>query len=129
MLLEQLNRSHIDAIVRCDGGKGWKNDRASWEQTAQEVEAGGRIVMVAPSGEAVCGYGSLLWHPDYPPFRAAGIPEIHDIATARAFRRQGVATKLISAFERIAAERGCAAVGLGVGLYADYGRHNASMWR
>lgn len=66
MLLQQLNRSHIDAIVRCDGGNGWKNDRASWEQTAQEVEAGGRIVMVARSGEAVCGYGSLLWHPDYP---------------------------------------------------------------
>lgn len=77
--------------------------------------------MVAVRGSAVVAYGSLLWQSAYSAFARAGIPEIHDVAVAHEFRGQGVATHLISEFERLAGARGCVAIGLGVGLYGDYG--------
>jgi GNAT superfamily N-acetyltransferase len=37
------------------------------------------------------------------------------------YRRQGIGTMMIGAFERAARAAGKSAIGIGVGLYADYG--------
>jgi len=66
-------------------------------------------------------YGSLVWSPAYNPFRELRIPEIQDLVVAQDRRRQGIATRLIAAFEDRARSRCSAQIGLGVGLYADYG--------
>ncbi len=67
------------------------------------------------------GYGTLIWAPGYAPFRAVGIPEISNLGVDIKVRGQGVATSIIRYFEDRARDAGLARIGLGVGLYADYG--------
>lgn len=119
--IRPLDADAVAAIVRQDGGNGWKNDAAAWRAVAAEHGAGERVVLVAWDGGDAVGYGSLRWRSDYPAFAARGVPEIFDLATARAHRRRGVASALIAQCERLAAGRGARAIGIGVGLYADYG--------
>ena len=57
----------------------------------------------------------------YPPFHEKNIPEIYDLTVAPDHWRRGIATALMDALEDLARDRGCKEVGLGVGLYADYG--------
>jgi GNAT superfamily N-acetyltransferase len=61
-----------------------------------------------------------VWHPDYAPLRENGIPEIQDLNVLPPFRRRGIGSRLLDAAEEIVASRS-AEVGIGFGLYADYG--------
>jgi GNAT superfamily N-acetyltransferase len=119
--IEPLNPALVDAIVQCDGGNGWKNDAADWVNILGLHTAGTRHVLVASEAGTPVGYGSLVWRSGYPPFADAGTPEPHDLVTARSHRHQGVATTLISSLETFARNQGHTTIGLGVGLYADYG--------
>ena len=65
------------------------------------------------------GYVTVLWASGYGPFRDAEIPEISDLNVLPRFRRQHVGSALMDAAESVVATRSTA-VGLGVGLYADY---------
>jgi len=62
-----------------------------------------------------------VWTSQYPPFAAAGAPEIQDMVVSATWRRRGLATALIAAFEDRARAEGCRIIGIGFGLYADYG--------
>lgn len=119
--ISPLDQHHLDAILRCDGGNGWKNDAMQWADIFRQHNAGKRLVLVALHQGSPVGYGSLLWQSAYPPFAASGIPELHDLATAQDHRHQGVATSLIAALEAAAHAAGHRRVGLRVGLYVDYG--------
>src|SRR5687768_78055 len=57
-----------------------------------EQQAGVRLFLVASRGTAVAGYVTLSWDADYPQFRRASIPEIHDLYVLPSCRRTGVAT-------------------------------------
>lgn len=99
---------------------GWDKPSAQFERYVAKAEAGDRVCLVAEVDGRLAGYCTLCWESGYPPFRAARIPEIVDLNVLPGFRRRGVATALVDALEREAATRGDT-VGLGVGLYADYG--------
>jgi GNAT superfamily N-acetyltransferase len=75
---------------------------------------------VAFSGGKVTGFVTIKWQSVYPPFIEAGIPEINDLRILAAYRRRGVAAALMDEAEKRIFERS-KVVGLGVGLYADYG--------
>jgi len=75
----------------------------------------------SPSGDTVIAYGHLDLQPPYPPFAERRIPAISDLVVAEHARRRGLATRLISSFQDMARERACAEIGVGVGLYKDYG--------
>jgi GNAT superfamily N-acetyltransferase len=77
------------------------------------------IVLVARTGEQLLGYLKVAWEPVYPPFRAQSIPEIQDLNVVPGSRRNGVATRLMDAAERLVAERS-SVVGIGVGLHPGY---------
>lgn len=119
--IEPLDRVDLTAILRCEGGNGWKNDASQWAEIIRQHAAGERLVLVASVQGAPVGYGSLLWRSPYPLFAAADIPELHDLVTARRHRHQGIATTLIAALKNAARTAGHCHIGLGVGLYADYG--------
>ncbi|MBN9334594.1 GNAT family N-acetyltransferase [Devosia sp.] len=119
--IEPLNPALVDAIVQRDGGNGWKNDPTGWVNILSQHNAGARLVLVASEAGAPVGYGSLVWRSGYPPFADAGTPELHDLVTARSHRHQGVGTTLIASLAKSARNRGHTTIGLGVGLYADYG--------
>lgn len=69
----------------------------------------------------ILGYGSLLRKPECPFFAKKNIPEINAIWVGEAHRKQGIGTALIQWIENLAKEEGYTQIGIGVGLYKDYG--------
>ena len=67
------------------------------------------------------GYVTIVWSPGYAAFREAGIPEISDFNVLPHVRRRGIGTALMDAAEVLVGGRSDT-VGIGVGLYPDYGR-------
>ena len=119
--LQTLRVGDRDRLAEVDGGNGWNADPALWETYWDDQESGRRLVIIAWDGERPVGYGTLIWEPDYEPFRATGIPEISNLGVDIKVRGQGVATEIIRHFEDCARQAGRTMIGLGVGLYSDYG--------
>jgi GNAT superfamily N-acetyltransferase len=65
-------------------------------------------------------YLTVVWNPDYSPFRENNIPEIQDLNVLPQAQRRGVGTQLMEKAEQIVAQRS-AIVGIGVGMDSDYG--------
>jgi GNAT superfamily N-acetyltransferase len=78
-----------------------------------------RWCWVAFSGAEVAGYVTLHLQPLYPGIAGKGIPEIQDLNVLPAYRRRGVATRLLDHAESHAA-RHAATVAIGVGLHPGY---------
>jgi GNAT superfamily N-acetyltransferase len=119
--IRELEAADLPRIAAADGGPAWHGGIEKWRGRLLDQANGKRIVLVAADGAEILGYGSLLWASGYPPFRNAKIPEINDLVVAEKHRKRGIATGLIQELEK----RACAArrpkIGVGVGLYADYG--------
>ena len=99
---------------------GHNKPPSMYERYLAEQEKGERLVFVAYSDEDFAGYITVHWHSDYPPFAEKGIPDIQDLNVLPQFRRRGIATKLVDEAEKRIFERS-RIVGIGVGMYADYG--------
>lgn len=108
-------------IAAVDGGPAWNAAAALWAGYLADQAAGRRAVRLAWEGDRPVGYGTLVWDSDYPPFRAGEVPEINNLVVAAPARGRGVGSALIRAFEDLARAVGRDRIGLGVGLYADYG--------
>jgi GNAT superfamily N-acetyltransferase len=108
----------VDAISAAFAA--WPKPRGLYEDYLAEQGDGRRVVLVAWRDADVCGYATVVWHPGYPPFREQGIPEIQDLNVLPEFRRRGIASRLLDVAEELVATRS-PVVGIGVGLYADYG--------
>jgi RimJ/RimL family protein N-acetyltransferase len=119
----QLQENQIEIIVR-DFTFPWTTEQASrekWQRYFQEQIQHKRFVYIVQYDTTIIGYGSLFYKSEYPYFQARNIPEIHDIWISEKFRNQGYATKLIAKLEQKARELNYHIIGLGVGLYKDYG--------
>ena len=119
--IRELAEADITVIAATDGGPAWHGGGAKWRRYWREHQAGQRVAMVAERDDAIVGYGSLCWRSRYPPFAQAGTPDISDMVVGEGWRRQGIAGRLIDAFEARAREAGHGRIGIGFGLYADYG--------
>ena len=98
---------------------GWDKPVSQYEKYVEQQRAGLRSVLVATIEDEYAGYVTVWWgEPRYEPFD--GIPEIQDFNVLPKYRRRGIGSGLMDAAEALVAERS-AVVGLGVGLYADYG--------
>jgi GNAT superfamily N-acetyltransferase len=119
--IRELEASDVARIVATEGGPAWHGGIEKWRGRLTDQANGKRIVLVAASGSEILGYGSLLWSSGYPPFRSEKIPEINDLVVAEKYRNGGVATRLIQELEKRARAARRPKIGVGVGLYADYG--------
>jgi GNAT superfamily N-acetyltransferase len=117
----ELNAADIPKILAADGGDWWRRDGAYWIGCLAEQGAGHRLAVVAADADGIIGYSYLNWHSQYPRFQARNIPEISDLRVAARHRRRGVATSIIAHFEEVARLAGRDAIGIGVGIYKDYG--------
>ncbi len=92
-----------------------------WRRYYAEQKADIRLVCIAKYQDQFIGYGSLVKNSEYPGFRNNSIPEIHDVWILEEYRGNGFGKKLIKHLEELAREENYAKIGLGVGLYKDYG--------
>lgn len=99
---------------------GWNKPVELFQRYFEEHAAGTRHALVAEADGNIAGYVTLVWMSAYTPFAEQGIPEISDLNVLPAHRRRGIAASLLDHVERVAGRRS-PVVGLGVGLYADYG--------
>lgn len=98
----------------------WKTPAAYFQKILGEQEKEQRVVLVAYYEGKIAGFINILWQSGYPPFAEKGIPEINDLRVLEEYRRKGVATALVDEAEKRIFKRS-PVVGIGVGLYADYG--------
>jgi ribosomal protein S18 acetylase RimI-like enzyme len=98
---------------------GWNKPESQYRRYLDEQEAGTRDVLVATVGGEFAGYVTVRWTSPYEPFD--GMPEIQDFNVLPKFRRRGIGSALMDAAEALVAERS-PVVGIGVGLYPDYGQ-------
>lgn len=93
-----------------------------WKKYYAEQKANVRAVCIAKVQDECVGYGSLLNVSEYPNFKKDGIPEIHDVWVSEEHRGNGIGKKLVQYLEKIAQQENHKQIGIGVGLYKDYGR-------
>lgn len=102
----------------------WYRSGDYFVKCLEENREGKRITLMALSEGTLAGCCHLLFESEYPHFRSEKIPEINDLNVFPEFRRMKIASRMFDELEAIAA-RHSDRIGLGVGLYKDYG--NAQM--
>ena len=95
--------------------------QALWDSYYQEQQEGIRTVAVIDKNHEILGYGSLLRKPECPFFAQKNIPEINAIWIDEEHRGRGLGTALIKWLEQLASQESHQQIGIGVGLYKDYG--------
>ena len=118
---KDLALEDIPMIVSAFAAMGWNKLAILFEHYCVEQNNGIRKVWVAFCDDEFVGYVTLKWISDYPPFKAEGIPEINDLNVLPKYRGRGIGAKLLDLAE-IEAQTKSKMIGIGVGLYADYGR-------
>jgi GNAT superfamily N-acetyltransferase len=118
--IRPFKEEDIPTIISAFASNNWPKPSSTFEEYLEEQQAGKRIVWLAHSAEQFAGYVTLVLQSKYEPFRAQGIPEIMDLNVLPSFRNFGVGSKLLATAESEVTTKGDI-IGLGVGLYADYG--------
>lgn len=115
-----LREGDLPVLFKSFNELGWKKPLSLFKEYLNEQTKGNRLVWVAYRGTSLAGYVTLKWESLYLPFKSESIPEISDLNVLPSFRNQGAGTRLLDKAETAAYERSNR-VGIGVGLYADYG--------
>ena len=118
--IRPLQQNDIPLIVDAFAELGWDKPASLYQQYLAEQENRQRCVWVAFNERTFVGYITLKWQSEYAPFHQKGIPEIVDLNVLPKFRKQGIGSKLLDLAEAEAVKKSTT-VGIGVGLYADYG--------
>jgi ribosomal protein S18 acetylase RimI-like enzyme len=123
LTLRTLQKEDLTGIVRTFTFP-WSSVQATeekWRRYYAEQQSNKRTVCLAKFGDEFVGYGSLLRHSEYLGFKKMGIPEIHDVWISEEYRGKGFGKKLVQQLEAMALKENHKQVGIGVGLYKDYG--------
>jgi GNAT superfamily N-acetyltransferase len=120
LTIRQLEARDVQPIAAAFAALGWHKPAEQYEAYIMEQDQDTRVVWVAFVNDQFAGYVTIIWQPDYPPFREQHIPEIQDLNVLPDFRRQGIASALMDKAEATIAARSPVA-GIGVGLTPDYG--------
>ena len=119
-VIRTMDESDPEAMSAAFTAIGWHKPPALFQRYLAEQEEGRRLAFVAEWRGEFAGYVTLQWISDYSPFAARPIPEVSDLNVLPPHRRQGIGNALLDRAESAASARS-EVVGLGVGLYSDYG--------
>jgi GNAT superfamily N-acetyltransferase len=111
-----LEERHIRAIV--EATKGTNVDYL--EMCIRENHEKKRVTLAAFIEDEFAGLVNLIFLSDYLYFKNNNIPEINDLLATPKYSHQGIGAKLIDEMEAYAKDT-YKYIGLGVGLYKDYG--------
>lgn len=120
--IRQLQDADCEPIASAFATIGWASHKplSQYQRYLREQSAGLRNVLVAFDEGTFAGYLTIVWTPAYAPFVSAGIPEVQDFNVLPDFRRRRIGTALMDRAEELVAAR-CDIIGIGVGMYPDYG--------
>jgi GNAT superfamily N-acetyltransferase len=119
-VIRTMDESDPEVISAAFTAIGWHKPPELFQRYLAEQEEGRRLAFVAERRGEFTGYVTLLWISDYSPFAERQIPEVSDLNVLPPHRRQGIGSALLDRAESAASARS-KMVGLGVGLYSDYG--------
>jgi GNAT superfamily N-acetyltransferase len=103
-----------------DNLMGWTKPSGYFEDVCQLQAQDEVVLLIAIQDKQYAGHMKIVWQPEYTHFRDQNIPEIQDLNVRPDVRRQGIATRLLDKAEKQIGVRSNY-VGIGFGLYADYG--------
>ena len=111
----------IASLYALSEAVGSRKEAGYFERCLEEQKNNVRDVLLARVGGKAAGFVMLNGRPQYALYRRLGMPEIQDLNVVPEMRRQGIATALICHCENLARAKGCAHVGIAVGLDSGYG--------
>lgn len=121
LVIRLMQPSDIPIIVDAFAKSNWTEKPAStFQDYLDEQNAEERIIWLAYQNNVFAGYVTLKWHSEHSIFKDLNIPEIKDLNILPNFRNQGIGSALLNIAEKTAFER-FDKIGIGVGLYPDYG--------
>ena len=115
-LLEENDPASIAAAFK---KMGWNKPETQYRRYLHEQAARTRTCFVAIVEGQFAGYVTVNWRPTYAGFADLNIPEIQDLNVLTAYRRKGIASRLLDRAEGEAACRS-RVVGIAVGLRPGY---------
>ncbi|MFY9590335.1 GNAT family N-acetyltransferase [Rickettsia endosymbiont of Halotydeus destructor] len=118
--IQELSFSDIDLLVSSFAKARWHKPKEIFERYLQEQQQDKRLIWLAYLNDQITGYVTLVWKSQYEYFNKKKIPEIKDLNVLPVFRNLGIGFKLLKTAEK-AAFAVSDTIGIGVGLYADYG--------
>lgn len=120
MIIRPLREEDISLVISSVAILGWSTDLKTYEHYVLGQLKSNHPFWIMVDGEKFVGHICLKWHSEYKYFVDNNIPEIANLAIMPDYLRQGNATRLMDVAEQEAKTRS-GIVGLGVGLYKDYG--------
>ena len=119
--IRSMKESDIETMSQIFEEQGWGSRIKTMERYFSEQNRGERDVFIAEYENEIAAYVTILWKSTYIQFTEKNIPEIKDLNTFIKHRNKGIATMLMDNAEARIKEKGYKTIGLGVGLYSDYG--------
>ena len=118
--IKQMEYDHIEKIVSAYGEPVNGSFGQYITRCFEENQATERTTFVAFIDNEVAGFVNIIFKSEYPYFRERNIPEINDLRVISQYRKRGIGKGLIDKCEEYASSK-YEYIGLGVGLYKDYG--------
>lgn len=118
--IRNMEENDIDLILQGLLGHDVKKPREYVERCWRENIMGERKTFLAICDGAFVGWGHLVYRSGYSFFVENGIPEIQNFDVIPPYRKRGVGSQLIDVIEKFAFAT-YDVIGIGFGLYADYG--------
>ena len=118
--IRAIDECYIAIIVNNFAKHHWPKPASTFETYCREQNQNLRLTWLAFYQTHFAGYVTLKWHSAYQPFLEKQIPEIMDLNVLPPYRHKGIGSALLATAENEAGKLH-EVVGLGVGLYKDYG--------
>ncbi|MFE4710048.1 GNAT family N-acetyltransferase [Paenibacillus sp. NPDC056722] len=118
--IRHMSEDDINLVYQGLSGHDIQKPLEYIQQCWEENEKGERVTLLAFYENELAGWGHLVFNPHYTYFVEEGIPEIQNLDVIPPLRKRGIGGLLIDALEEQAFAKSDK-VGIGFGLYVDYG--------